>query len=229
MKNHILCACETVALLALTAIQSLAQFTYEPYTFTTLAGGSGSSTPEQPGTAVRLNIVAGIALDGSGNIFVADTFNHAIRKLSPAGTNWVLTTLAGLPGSSGSADGTGSEARFFLPYELAVDRAGNLYVSSDAHTIRKVTPEGVVVTIAGMPDTPGSTDGVGSAARFRLPTGVAVDPAGNVYVADYENHTIRKLSPVGTGWVVTTIAGLAGIPAARMAPTGRQGLGGRMV
>ena len=206
------CTIPTFALLALTALQSVAQSTYEPYTFTTLAGGAGFSSPEQPGTAVRFRVLAGIALDSSGNIYAADTFNHAIRKLTPVGTNWNMQTLAGLPGTSGSADGTGSDARFFLPYDLRVDRAGNIYVTGDAHTIRKVTPEGVVTTIAGLADTPGSRDGVGSAARFNITTGVAVDSAGNVYVADYENHTIRKLSPVGTNWVVTTIAGLAGNP-----------------
>ncbi len=204
------CSISALTLLALTVIQSLAQSSYTPYTFTTLAGGGGFISPEQPGTVVRFNLFAGIALDDSGNLFVADTFSHAIRKLTPAGTNWVVTTLAGLPGTSGSADGTGSDARFFLPYDLTVDRAGNIYVTGDAQTIRKVTPEGVVTTIAGLADSPGSANGVGSAARFNLPTGVAVDSAGNVYVADYENHTIRKLSPVGTNWAVTTIAGLAG-------------------
>jgi len=138
--------------------------------------------------------------------------NHTLRvsrKVTPQGA---VTTLAGLPGTSGSADGTGSDARFFQPFKLAVDGAGNVYVGGDAHTIRKVTPEGVVTTLAGLAGTPGSADGTGSVARFNLPGAPAVDSVGNVYVADGGNSTIRKLTPTGADWVVTTIAGLAGTP-----------------
>jgi hypothetical protein len=190
--------------IALAAIQGLAQSVYQPYTFTTLAGGGGFSSPEHPGTALRFNICAGIALDHSGNLFVTDTFNHVIRKITPAGE---ITTLAGLPGIPGSADGTGRDARFYLPDHITVDGAGNIYVTQDAHTIRKVTPEGAVTTIAGLADHPGNTDGIGSVARFNIPTGIVLDGAGNLYVADGLNRTIRKLTPTGSDWVVTTIAG----------------------
>ena len=144
-------------------------------------------------------------MDSAGNVYVADSNNHTIRKVTPGG---VVTTLAGLAGSSGSADGTGSAARFYHPYGVAVDSAGNVYVADTCnHTIRKVTPGGVVTTLAGLAGSSGSADGTGSAARFYIPYGVAVDSAGNVYVADTDNHTIRKVTP---GGVVTTLAGLAG-------------------
>jgi sugar lactone lactonase YvrE len=119
-----------------------------------------------------------------------------------------VTTLAGLAGSSGSTDGTGSAARFNLPQGVAVDTAGNVFVADRLnYTIRKVTSAGVVTTIAGTAGSSGSADGTGSAARFGGPTSVAVDTAGNVFVADTSNRTIRKVTSAG---VVTTLAGLAG-------------------
>lgn len=149
---------------------------------------------------------AGIAVDSSGNIYVADKYNYTIRKITPAG---MVTTLAGSAGNYGSADGTGSDARFYDPTSVAVDGSGNVYVAdSGNHTIRKITPAGVVTTLAGTAGTGGSTDGTGSAARFRSPRGTAVDGSGNVIVADDYNDTIRKITPAG---VVTTLAGSAGI------------------
>ena len=143
---------------------------------------------------------------------MADTGNNTIREVTPVGANWVVTTLAGLAGSPGSADGTGSAAQFYSPLGVAVDSAGNLYVADDANdTIRKVTPAGVVTTLAGLAGSPGSADGTDSAARFDQPSGVAVDSTGNVYVADWDNHTIRKVTPAERR-VVTTLAGLAGNP-----------------
>src|SRR5438552_10010455 len=135
MKNYTFRATGTLIVLALTAIQSLAQSVYEPYTFTTLAGGGGFISPDQAGSAARFSNPVGVAVDSAGNVYVADTFNHAIRKVTPAG---VVTTLAGLAGSPGSANGTNSSARFNFPYKLAVDSAGNVYVSDDTN-IRKVT------------------------------------------------------------------------------------------
>src|SRR5438552_11144250 len=121
-------------------------------------------------------------------MYVADTGNHTIRKITPGG---VVSTLAGLAGNFGTADGTGSAARFHGPCGIGVDASGNLYVGDYYnHTIRKITPGGVVTTLAGLPGTSGSTDGMGSAARFYYPWGVTVDGSGNIYVADSYNHTI---------------------------------------
>jgi sugar lactone lactonase YvrE len=147
----------------------------------------------------------GVAVDSAGNVYVADTRNNTIRKVTPGG---VVTTLAGLAGSPGSADGMGSAARFYNPSGVAVDGTGNVYVADFYNcTIRKVTADGVVTTLAGLAGSSGSADGTASAALFCGPEGVAVDSAGNVYVADTWNRSIRKVTP---GGVVTTLAGLAG-------------------
>ena len=177
-------------------------------TITTLAGLAGmDGCADGTQRAGRFSHPRGVAADSAGNVYVADTYNHTIRKVTPAG---VVTTLAGLAGISGNADGAGSVARFYRPSGPAVDRAGNIYVADNAnHTIRKLTPAGVVTTLAGLAGRSGNADGNGSAARFYYPSGVAGDNAGNLYVSDYINHTIRKLTPAG---VVTTLAGLAGSP-----------------
>jgi hypothetical protein len=126
-------------------------------------------------------------------VYVADNGNNTIRKITPAG---VVTTLAGLAGSFGSADGAGSTARFYNPFGVATDSSGHVYVA-DIHndTIRKITPAGVVTTLAGLAESAGSADGVGNAARFYNPFGVATDSSGNVYVGDTANNTIRKGFP----------------------------------
>src|ERR1017187_2048500 len=178
-----------------------------PYTFTTLAGMSNSSvgSADGMGSAARFYSPVGVAVDSAGNVYVADTYNHTIRKVTPAG---LVTTLAGSAGWRGGADGTGSGARFYGPTGVAVDSAGNVYVADAGNNeIRKVTPAGVVTTLAGNTVSSGSADGTGSAARFYQPTGVAVDSAGNVYVADARNNTVRKVTSAG---VVTTLVGSAG-------------------
>lgn len=119
-----------------------------------------------------------------------------------------ISLLAGSLQSAGTADGQGSAAQFSGPEGVALDKAGNLYVTDTAaHTVRKVTPDGVVTTLAGMAGQAGSDDGQGSAARFASPRGIALDAAGNVYVADSGTHVIRKISPAG---LVTTWVGAAG-------------------
>jgi len=192
----------------LTATHTRGQATYTPYTFTTFAGNTGYGTADGTGSAARFANPWGVAVDTNGNIYVADTINYTIRKVTPAG---LVTTLAGLAGQSGSADGTGSAARFNGPSGVAVDTAGNVYVS-DQHndTIRKVTSVGtnwVVTTLAGLAGSPGGANGIGSLARFNRPSGVAVDTNGNVYVTDELNNAIRKVTPNGTNWEVTTLAG----------------------
>ena len=179
---------------------------YEPYSFTTLAGVAPSTDKSADGTgsAAQFWSPNGVAVDGAGNVYVADLANATIRKITPSG---VVSTLAGLAGSRGSADGTGCAARFSHPAGVAVDGAGNVYVADRSNDIiRKITPSGVVSTLAGLAGSAGSVDGTGSEARFSDPTGVTVDGAGNVYVADFNNHTIRKITPSG---VVSTLAGLA--------------------
>lgn len=171
----------------------------------TLAGQAGTSGgADGTGSAARFNRPFALVVDAAGTVHVADTSNHAIRSVTPAG---VVTTLAGLAGSAGFTDGTGDAARFATPHAIGVDAAGNLYVAELNHTIRRITPAGDVTTFAGLATVVGSTDGTGSAARFADPRGVAVDTAGNVYVADTANHTIRKITPAA---VVSTLAGLAG-------------------
>ncbi|MFZ2493469.1 MAG: hypothetical protein WA208_18475 [Thermoanaerobaculia bacterium] len=175
-------------------------------TFTTFAGPEGGGGFEDgTGSAARFRSASGVAVDGSGNVYVADTRNHTIRKITPSGA---VTTLAGLAGNAGNADGTGSIARFDFPFGLATDSSGNVYVADEFnHTIRKISPAGEVTTLAGLAGAAGSADGIASAARFSLPSGVATDSRGNVYIADRRNNTIRKISPAGE---VTTLAGLAG-------------------
>jgi hypothetical protein len=175
---------------------------------TTLAGAPGMpGAVDGTGTAARFSFPAGIAVDAVGIVYLADRSNHSIRKVTSAG---VVTTLAGNSGTPGSADGTGTAARFSFPTGVAIDTAGNVYVADQSnHTIRKVTAGGVVTTLAGSPGALGSADGIGAAARFRFPADVAVDTAGNVYVADQSNHTIRKVTATG---VVTTLAGSPGAP-----------------
>jgi len=180
-------------------------------TISGLGGLNGSA--DGTNQSARFNGPNGIAVDNNGNLYVADQNNSTIRKITRFGTNWVTTTIAGLAGSYGSADGTNSAARFNNPVGISVDTSGNLYLADGlTNTIRKIRPAGtnwVVATIAGTAGISGSADGTNGAALFYAPWGTAVDGMGNVYVADAANSTIRKITPVGTNWVVTTIGGRA--------------------
>jgi hypothetical protein len=273
------------------------QLNYTPYAFTTAAGSAGIiGTNDGPGSFARFYFPYGVAADTKGNVFVADNLNRTVREMTPAGTNWTvttiargfgdpagvavdtngvvyvadagtggvqkltltngtwvlgplasgfsaincvavdingnvyvadagnqvirkvtpagaITTLAGAFGSPGTNDGTGTGAHFNSPNGVAVDLAANVYVADTGNnTIRKVTPGGVVTTLAGLAGSPGGFDGTNSVARFDGPTGMAVDSATNIYVADSFNNTIRRLTPTGTNWVVTTIGGLLNLP-----------------
>ena len=197
-----------LAIVSLFAISAQAQSTYPaPYYFNTFAGNAygGNGT----GSQAIFNSPYATAVDSAGNVYVADTYDYAVRKITPAG---VVTTLAGFPGNSGYTDATGSDARFGALYGIAVDNAGNVYVTDGSYyTIRKITPAGVVTTLAGTPGVAGSANGTGSAAQFYNPWGIAVDSAGNLYVTDQYNQTIRKITSAG---VVTKIAGAGGSIAA---------------
>ena len=152
------------------------------------------------GAAAGLYNPYGIAVDAAGTLYVADTGNNEIRKVS---TNGTVTTLAGST-AAGSADGAGALASFTHPFAVAVNSAGDVYVADFGNNeIREITPAGVVTTTAGSP-TAGSADGFGTQASFFSPSGIAVDAAGNVYVADTNNNEIRLISPNG---YVTTLAG----------------------
>lgn len=154
----------------------------------TLAGTPGvQGSADGAGTAASFYSPRGVAVDASGNVYVADMGNNSIRKITPAG---VVSTLA-----------TG----FSNPFGVAVDATGTVYVADTYHqTICKVTPSGTVSILAGMTGVFGDLDATGTAARFYLPQGLAVDASGYVYVADTFNDAVRKISPTG---VVTTVAG----------------------
>jgi sugar lactone lactonase YvrE len=167
---------------------------------TTVAGSGAQGCVDGPAASAQFYTPVGLAAGPDGSLYVGDQFNHVIRKISPAG---VVSTLAGLAATPGSADGTGAAARFNMPYGLALDLTGNLYVADHGNSlIRKVTPAGVVTTVAG--STSGYVDATGAAAKLANAHGLTVDPAGNIYVADTGNCTIRKITPAG---VVTTVAG----------------------
>jgi sugar lactone lactonase YvrE len=167
---------------------------------TTFAGSGVFGFADGQGTAAQFNAPQGLAFDATGTLYVADEANNRIRKITPTG---LVTTLAG-NGIAGHVDGTAS-AEFNLPRGLALDTTGNVYVAdSQADCIRKITPLGVVSTIAGQPNVQGFTDGIATAAQFNQPYSLTSDGLGNLYVADTYNHSIRCVASNGQ---VTTIAG----------------------
>jgi sugar lactone lactonase YvrE len=166
------------------------------------ASGTGSS--DGTGNAAAFSYPLGIVSDGAGTLYVADSNNSTVRQVAPGG---VVTTLAGTAGVWGTVDGTGSAARFYAPAGVARDSAGVLYVTDyNDHVVRRISPEGVVTTLAGRAGAIGSADGTGAAATFAFPTGIAVDGSGTLYVVDTGNSIIRTITPAG---VVGTLAGLA--------------------
>lgn len=165
----------------------------------TLAGSGTAGFADGSGTAAGFNKPGGIAVDSSGNVYVADSNNHRIRKIDRTGE---VSTLAG-SGTKGFADGHGTAAKFNRPMGVAVDRAGNVYVADTSnHRIRKIESTGRVSTLAGTEY--GYADGSGTSAKFNSPWDIAVDSSGNLYVADAYNHMIRKIDHTGE---VSTLAG----------------------
>ena len=182
----------------------------------TISGTAGTTGRTNGiGTSALFNYPTGIAINNSsGTLYVADYGNSTIREIVPLGSGiWDVSTIAGTAGTSGSDDGLGSAALFSNPVCVAVDSTGSVYVADDGNnTIRAIVPSGGnwwVFTIAGKAGTSGSADGTNNTARFYQPSGLAVDASDNLYVADAGNDVIRKITPVGTNWVVTTIAGTA--------------------
>ncbi|RYD20527.1 MAG: choice-of-anchor D domain-containing protein [Verrucomicrobiaceae bacterium] len=173
---------------------------------TTLAGFTAKSgNRDGTGPDARFLSPNGMALDLSGNLWVTDTSNHTIRKVTPAG---VVTTVAGVAGIEGDYNGTGNEAGFRYPSHITRDLSGNFLISDNGNQqIRKMTPAGVVTTLAGAPGASGTADGTATAARFYSPRGSAMDLQGNLIVADSANHAIRRVTP---NRVVTTISGVKG-------------------
>jgi hypothetical protein len=173
---------------------------------TTIAGGAGTAGyADGPAGTALFGAPLGLAVAASGSVFVADAGNHIIRRL----TAGVVSTFAGNPGVWGAADGPGTNAEFNAPCSLAFDAQGNLFVSdANNHTIRKITPVGLVTTFAGTAGVDGSTDGNSAAATFCHPAGIVFDHAGNLLVADSFNHLLRQIS---TNGLVSTISGTAGV------------------
>nr|WP_155465673.1 gluconolaconase [Duganella radicis] len=165
----------------------------------TLLAGGAEGYAEGKGGAAAFNTPSGLAIDGAGNLYVADTGNNAIRKVTPDGT---VSTLAG-DGMAGDKDGKGAGAQFNGPLGVAVDADGNVYVADTYNDrIRRIAPDGTVTTIAGGKRA-GKADGAAAQALFDTPTGLAISASGDLYIADTANHAIRKLARDGT---VSTIA-----------------------
>ena len=196
-----------LALGSLIALSARGQTNYTgAYYFNTFAGAAIGA--DGTGKLALFDYPNSTAVDSAGNVYIADYNHNTVRKITPAG---VVTTVAGFAGDNGAADrdGTGVDARFYYPTGIALDSAGNIHVTEQlGSTVRKITPAGVVSTLAGTFGVTGSADGTGSAARFYYPCGIAVDSSSNVYVSEILNQTIRKITPAG---VVSTIAGTAGV------------------
>ena len=177
----------------------------------TLAGTAASrGNVDGAGAAARFSSPIGLTVDSSGNVYVTDAYTDTIRKVNSAGT---VSTIAGTALTRGDADGTGAAALFNYPSGATADATGNLYVADTYNdTIRKITSAGAVSTLAGSAGVSGGNDGNGIYGLFNQPVGVVADAAGNIYVADTGNGTIRRVTATGG---VTTVAGIAGIAGIR--------------
>ena len=203
MKNNNLQIVVAVGMVFFAGISLQAQ----QYVWSQYAGNpsGGAGFADGDGTIARFSYPNSVAVDATGTVYVADSGNHTIRKMMFSGTTCTVSTLAGTPGVSGTSDGTGSAAQFNNPSGVAVDSSGNVVVADTGNnTIRKITPSGQVITLAGSPGAFGYADGTGSGAQFGGPIGIAVDSSLNIYVSDAYSHTIRKVT---SGGVVSTLAG----------------------
>ncbi|MEB3198426.1 MAG: hypothetical protein VKP62_14595 [Candidatus Sericytochromatia bacterium] len=184
-----------------------------------LAGNGAATHRDGVDVEASFQNPRGLALAKDGRLFVADTGNHCIRLIAPHATLagvLAVYTVAGRPGVAGHRDGVGQEANFDQPWDLTVDREGNLLVSDRGnHCLRKVTPAGVVTTVAGTPSRSGYQDGDALQARFDDPQGIVVTAAGDLFVCDSDNHCLRRVAPTG---LVSTYAGVAGTRGHRNGP-----------
>lgn len=161
-----------------------------------ILAGSSMGDGNGPGLTAKFKYPTGVATDKDNNVYVADQGNNKIKKVT---SNGAVTTIAG--STEGDLDGEALNAKFNSPFKLTTDAEGSVYVTDyENHKIKKITSNGVVTTIAG--STKGDQDGIN--AQFNNPTGITIDPQGNLYVADFFNHKIKTITPNGT---VTTIAG----------------------
>lgn len=171
---------------------------------TTIAGSGAPGSANGFGTAASFNHPSGIAVDGNGNLYIADFANNKIRKIAPNGQ---VTTLAGNPNNNpGSTDGMDTSASFNHPLGVAVDENGYVYVADGYNNkIRKISPAGLVSTVAGNPQNyPGPVNGPDTIASFNTPAALVIDGSNHIYVVDQGNNKIRKIAPDGS---VTTLAG----------------------
>jgi len=182
---------------------------YGSQVLSTLAGKTNAGFADGPASIALFNSPSYLVTDSSSNVYVTDTGNNRIRKISTDSNGLVtVSTFAG-NGSAGSADGVGNSASFNGPMGLAIDSGGNLYVADTQNcTIRKITQAGVVSTFAGVSGFCTSADGLSSSATFNYPSAVTVDQVGNLYVTDTRTPKIRKITPDA---FVITIAGTGAI------------------
>jgi sugar lactone lactonase YvrE len=173
-------------------------------------GGSGAPSPG-PATRSKLNGPFGVAIDGLGNVYIADSSNDEVEKVSPTGT---LSVVAGTGTAGPATPGPATESDLDFPTKVAVDGLGNLYIADDGNNeVEKVSPTGVLSVIAGTGTAGPSTPGPATSSDLQFPYGVAVDASGDVYIADSANDEIDEVSPAG---VLSVIAGTgtAGVPTA---------------
>jgi len=181
---------------------------------TTIAGQMGvPGSANGTGTNALFNGPHGIAVDSSGNVYVADTGNSTIRELTQSGGIWTVSTVGGLAGTTGNTNGVNQGNLYRFPTGLVVDGSGNIYIADEGNSqIRELSPVGgnwYGTTLAGLVGVAGSQDGTSADATFAGPSGITMDASGNLYVADSDNNLIRELTSNSGNWTVTTIAGSA--------------------
>lgn len=185
--------------------------------------GPGFEGDGGPAVEAHLDNPNGLALDGAGNLFIADTLNHRVRRVSPDG---FIATVAGNGACCFSGDGGPAvNAQLDTPFGVAVDTAGNLFIADEYNQrIRKVSADGIITTVAGNGTSGFSGDGgPGINAQLSYPAAVAVDSAGNLFIADYNNRRVRMVS---TGGIITTVAGNGQPPPCAISCVGSSGDGG---